>query len=197
VSVKAKRQHKSDGKDEKLEALFKFIDLLARKHRLNPEIALTIFQMLLQHSDKKGLSDEDIALSKGYKQSDVRRTLRLFYLNRIAKYRRGRHPETGATRFYWYIDLNNLNVILVWRKKQVLEKLKHRLEHEESNYFYRCPRDGTRYTFEEAFEYEFVCPKCGSVLEEEDNSEIKEILRSYIQRLQEEIEEDEKKLQAS
>ncbi len=181
----------------RLRSLLVFVDLLARKNRLDPEKALTIFKALLASSEDSGLSDEDISLKMGYKQSDVRRVLRTFYMYKLARYRRGKHPETGATRFYWYIDVNLLNSVLLWRKKAVLEKLKYRLQYEEENYFYRCPRDKTRYTFEEAYNYEFICPKCGSVLEEEDNTEIKKILSEYIKRLEEEIIEDERKIQSS
>ncbi|MCE4609432.1 MAG: transcription factor [Desulfurococcales archaeon] len=181
----------------RLRSLLVFVDLLARKNRLDPEKALTIFKALLASSEDSGLSDEDISLKMGYKQSDVRRILRTFYMYKLARYRRGKHPETGATRFYWYIDVNLLNSVLLWRKKAVLEKLKYRLQYEEENYFYRCPRDKTRYTFEEAYNYEFICPKCGSVLEEEDNTEIKKILSEYIKRLEEEIIEDERKIQSS
>ncbi|MEB3760361.1 MAG: transcription factor [Desulfurococcales archaeon] len=183
--------------ENRLRSLLLFVDLLARKNRLDPEKALTIFKALLASSEDSGLSDEDISLKMGYKQSDVRRILRTFYMYKLARYRRGKHPETGATRFYWYIDVNLLNSVLLWRKKAVLEKLKYRLQYEEENYFYRCPRDKTRYTFEEAYSYEFICPKCGSVLEEEDNTEIKKILSEYIKRLEEEIIEDERKIQSS
>ncbi len=194
-----KNASKKNSKETKqrLESLLKFVELLAQKNRLDPEKALIIFKALLASSEDSGLSDEDISLKMGYKQSDVRRILRTFYAYKLARYRRGKHPETGATRFYWYVDINLLNTVLLWRKKMVLEKLKHRLKYEEENYFYRCPRDKTRYTFEEAYSYEFICPKCGSVLEEDDNTEIKEILKDYIRRLEEEIAEDEKRLQSS
>ncbi len=187
----------SASEDRKLKALFRFIELLAIKNRLDPEKAVNIFKLLLEASEKKGVSDEDISTKMNYRQSDVRRILRTFYVYRLADYRRGKHPKTGATRYYWYVDLNRLNIILVWMKKMVVEKLCTRLQYEEENVFYVCPRDGTRYTFDEAYNYEFVCPKCGSILEEEDNSKIKKILREYIEWLEEEIKEDEAKIRAS
>jgi len=182
--------------DPKMISLLKFIRRLAREYGLDPDKAETIFRVLLETDADKGISDEELAQKLGYKQSDVRRVLRLLYVYRFANYRRGRHPRTGATRYYWYIDIMHLNIVLVWLKKAVLEKLKYRLEYEEANIFYRCPRDGTRYTFEEAFQYDFQCPRCGSILEEDDNTQTKKILASYIRRLEEEIEEDERRLRA-
>lgn len=177
-----------------MEALYEFIRLLARRRGLDPEKAVEIYKMILTRRDSKGLSDEDIVNKTGYRQSEVRKILRLFYELRLASYRRGRHPETGATRYYWYVDLTSVNNSLRWRKIQVLEKLKARLEYERSNTFYRCPTDGSRYTFDEAFEREFRCPKCDSVLEEEDNSWIIEVLEREIARLEEEIRRDEELL---
>ncbi len=179
-----------------LESLYSFIMKLARRNGLDPEKAVTIFRLLLSRQDGKGLSDEDLAGKTGFKQAEIRGILRMFYALRLASYRRGRHPETGATRYYWYVDPASVNMALYWRKVQVLEKLKARLEYERSNNFYRCPVDGTRYTFEEAFEYEFTCPKCDSLLEEEDNSDIVSILEEVISRLEEEIRRDEKTLRS-
>ncbi len=181
----------------KVEALYEFIRRLVARRNLDPEKAVTIFRMLLLRQDGRGLSDEEIAEKTGYKQSEIRNILRIFYNLRLASYRRGRHPVTGATRYYWFIDFSSVNMSLYWRKIQVLEKLRQRLEYEKSNTFFRCPADGSRYTFEEAFEYEFTCPKCNSLLEEEDNTRIVEFLEEYTARLEEEIRRDEKLLRGT
>ena len=49
----------------RLRSLLVFVDLLARKNRLDPEKALTIFKALLASSEDSGLSDEDISLKMG------------------------------------------------------------------------------------------------------------------------------------
>ncbi len=180
----------------KTEALYRFIKKLARKSNLNPENTVKIFTTLLSSTDGKGLSDEELSEHTGLRQGEIRNILRLFYSLRMVAYRRGRHPATGATRYYWYIDFSGINMSLYWRKIQVLERLRQRLEYEENNTFFRCPRDGARYTFEEAFEYEFTCPRCNSILVEEDNTKIKELLRRAIARLEEEIKRDEELLRA-
>jgi len=180
----------------RIEALYEFIRRLALKLGQDPEKAVTIFRMLLSRQDGKGLSDEDIAEQTGYKQAEIRNILRAFYQLRLASYRRGRHPQTGATRYYWFIDMASVNMSLYWRKVQVLEKLKAKLEYEKNNVFFVCPQDGSRYTFEEAFEFDFQCPKCSSVLEEEDNSDVIEVLEEEIRRLEEEIRRDEKILRS-
>ena len=179
-------------------SLRKFIMIMAEKKRLNPQNAIAVFDAILQHSGGKGISDEELAAMFGFSQSEVRKILRILYDNGLAKYRRGRHPETGATRYFWYIDLSAVNVVLVSRKREVVRRLKEKLKYEEENEFYYCPNHPLKkYTFDEAFSLNFQCPKCGHVLEQVDNSARIEILREIIRRLEEEIKEDEARIRAS
>jgi len=170
---------------------------LAYNKGLDPDKTIHILRLLSNNAGQKGLSDEDLEAITGYKQGEIRRILRLFYEIHIASYRRGRHPETGATRYYWRIDTETLNINLIRRKKAVLDKLRHRLKYEEGTTFYICPNDRTRYMFDEAFEYEFICPKCGALLEEDDNSLYVEVLKNTTRRLEEEITRDERRIYSS
>ncbi len=185
------------GNARKREALYEFIRRLAFKKKLDPDNAVRIFTTILGQGDTRGLSDEELSDITGIKQGEIRNVLRMLYELRMVGYRRGRHPVTGATRYYWYPDYAGINMTLYWRKKQVLEKLKQRLEYEENNTFFRCPREGVRYTFEEAYEYDFHCPRCSSMLVEEDNTKIKEVLRRAIAELEEEIKKDESILRST
>ena len=189
----------SNAKDEavhRLAPLFRFVEKLAYAHGLNPQNAAAIFNAILEASTGKGLSDEDLAGMFGLSQAEIRKILRILYDNGLAKYRRGRHPQTGATRYFWYIDIQSINNIILARKKIVLARLRERLRYERENEFYYCPNHRERYTFDEAFYYQFTCPKCGAVLELYDNSERIKILEEYVRRLEEEIRRDEEKLRA-
>ena len=176
------------------ELLEKFVRAVASMVRLDSDHAATILRKLLSEKNGKGLSDEELEELTNIRQGEIRRILRLLYELRLASYRRGKHPETGATRYYWKLNLHTINNVLLSRKKSVLRNLELKLEYEESNQFYYCPLDGSRYTFDEAYEYDFQCPKCGSILEEDDRSEIKEVLRLVISRLRESIARDEERL---
>lgn len=176
-----------------LSVLDRFVRLAARRARLDEEVASIIFRKLLDNSEK-GLSDEDLEMQTGIRQGEIRRILRLFYELRLASYRRGRHPETGATRYYWRINIHTLNNVFLARKKAVLNNLRLKLEYEDGNTFYYCPNDGTRFTFDEAYEYNFQCPKCGAILEEYDQSGAKEYLAMLIKRLEASIARDEERL---
>ncbi len=177
-----------------IEGLRRLIRLLAVSSGIDEALADDLFDLLLSVDPKKGISDEEVEALKGYKQADVRKVFRIFYDLRLASYRKGKQPETGSTRYYWYLDPKNLDASLLRRKKLVLEKLKMRLAYEKSNEFYVCPKDGSRYTFDYAFEYEFTCPKCGSMLIPDNNGPYVKVLEERVKKLEEEIKQDEAKL---
>lgn len=186
-------------KNEDMKSLEKFIEKLAEASEVDTKKALHIFKLISDPNNRNGLSDEDIEELTGYKQGEIRKILRVFYDARLAYYRKGKHPKLDTTRYYWKIDGDTTNSALLRRKKEVLNKLKLKLEYELNNTFYVCPNDNSRYTFSEAYGPggEFRCPRCGALLQPEDNSQLVEILEREIKRLEEEIAEDEKRLYSS
>ncbi|MCE4623909.1 MAG: transcription initiation factor IIE subunit alpha [Caldisphaeraceae archaeon] len=191
--MKGEWNEKEDNK-KYIEQLREYVRLLAMKAEADEKMASEILEILLKTDPERGISDEEIEGITGYRQSDVRKVLRVLYNAKLSTYKRGKHPESEATRYYWYIDMKSVSLAIVKRKKSVLEKLKSRLEYEKSHEFYKCPKDNTRYTFDDAFEYDFTCPKCGSLLEPDDNSSYIKVLEERIARLEEEIKSDEKKV---
>ncbi len=179
---------------EPLRSLEIFVARLAQQRNIEPMKAVHIFRLIYEQTPKGGLSDEDLENLTGYKQSEIRRVLRMLQETRLAVYRRGKHPKTEATRYYWRIDPETINVTLLNIKKRVLEKLKARLDYEESTTFYVCPSEGRKYTIEEAFENDFVCPSCGSPLVELDKLPRIAALQEAIRSLEEEIKRDEAKI---
>ncbi len=174
-----------------------FIRELAEKNDVDPQKAIHVFKIISDPGNTEGYSDDDIEALTGYKQAEVRKILRLLYDARIAYYRKGVHPSYGVARYFWKVDSNSINYVLLRRKKEVLEKVKQRLEYESSNEFYRCPRDGSRYTFNEAYVNDFKCTRCGSLLTLEDNSALVKALKEVVEKLKREIEEDERKIYGS
>ncbi len=150
--------------------------------------ARKVFKYLMETGEET--SDEAIANALELKVNDVRRALYSLSEYGFVSYRRVRDKNSGWYIYYWRINVEDINSILLVRKREILRKLKERLEYEESNSFYYCPIDGTRYTFEEAFENGFTCPRCGAELVFIDNDRIKHVLASRIRKLQEELERE-------
>jgi transcription initiation factor TFIIE subunit alpha len=148
----------------------------------------------LMKTTKDKLTDEEIANDLGMKINTVRRALYNLLEQGLVSYRRVRDKSSGWFVYYWSLNTDKLNVALLQRKEKVLSKLKARLRYEEENEFYVCPVDGSRYTFAEALEYDFKCPRCGEHLVHQDNTDIKEVLRERIARIEEELKRERKLL---
>ncbi|QKR01019.1 transcription factor [Metallosphaera tengchongensis] len=151
---------------------------------------LDVFSFLLDNRSE--LTDEDMANKLNIKVNEVRKKLYLLAEHGLVSYRRTRDKETGWYVYYWKANVDQINELLLSRKREILNKLRARLEYESTNEFYICPEDKSKYTFEEAFENEFKCPKCGVQLTYYDSAKMKEFLESKIREIEEEIERETK-----
>ncbi len=152
--------------------------------------AKEVFSYLLEQG--KELTDEEISRNTGIRVNAVRKALYSLSELGLISYRRIRDRNTGWYVYYWRINLENIDSILLTRKKEILKKLKERLEYERGNTFFICENEGIRYTFDEAFEYDFRCPRCGGNLVHVDNNEVIEILEKRIKTLEEELKRETK-----
>ena len=152
--------------------------------------AKEVFNYLLEQG--KELTDEEISRSTGIRVNAVRKALYSLSELGLISYRRIRDRNTGWYVYYWRINLENIDSILLTRKKEILKKLRERLEYEKGNTFFICENEGIRYTFDEAFEYDFRCPRCGGNLVHVDNNEVVEILEKRIKMLEEELKRETK-----
>lgn len=152
---------------------------------------INLLEFLL--NKKVEMTDDEIANELGIKVNEVRKRLYALADQGLVSYRRTRDKDSGWYIYYWKVNVDQINEILLNRKREVLEKLKSRLEYESNNEFYICPEDKNKYPFEEAFENEFKCPRCGSQLIYYDSKKIREFLEKKINQLQAEIEEETKR----
>lgn len=144
---------------------------------------------------KKGkeLTEGEIAEHTKLKISSIRRALNTLAESNLVVYRKVQLPDRARPIFYWRANESGIRSIILSRKRATLEKLKTLLDYEMSTYYYICPFDGARYTFEEALEYDFVCPRCGSVLQPDTRREERiRLLREVIERLERELSNEEK-----
>lgn len=166
--------------------------LLKLVEALTGDVGRKVFEVLLEHSGE--MSDEEIAQAVNLRINDVRKVLYELAKYGMVSYKRISTRDSLWYSYKWYIDEDALMRTLLQRKKSVLKKLEERLAYEESGVFYVCPVDGSRYSFDEAFENYFKCPRCGSDLVEVNNDAVVEYLRRLIDKLRQEIEEDERNI---
>ncbi len=169
-----------------MEHLYIFVERL-----YDPETR-EVFRILVENG--KELTEEEIAEKTGLKINAVRRALNKLMELGLVTYKRQRDVEAGKLIFQWLAHYENIRSLLISRKKAVIERLKARLEYEKENIFYVCPNDGLRLTFDEALEYDMVCPRCGTPLVPDEQQEERiELLEKLIKRLEEEIRREEKR----
>ncbi len=169
-------------REDTLSQLKVFIERL-----LDPE-ARDVFVYMFEAG--KEVTENEIAEATGLKINSVRRALNMLAEKGLITYRRVRVVDKNGRSnvvFYWKVNPENLKSIVESRKRAVIEKLRSLLEYEESTYYYVCPLDGTRYTLDEAMEYNFTCPRCGSMLVPDEERDLRiEVLKRVIRRLEDE-----------
>jgi len=133
------------------------------------------------------VTDEELAEELGLELNDVRRALFILYENDLASYRRVRDEDSGWLTYLWTFQYDNIPENLEEELHRLLEGLEERRDYERDHQFYLCEVDSIRFEFEEAMEFGFECPECGSPLESMENSRLLESVEERIAELRDEL----------
>lgn len=125
-------------------------------------------------------TDEEIANETGIKLNIVRKILYRLYDMGIASYKRSKDPETQWFTYSWKFEKDEIINRINKDSEKYLEMLNEELEREENSMFFICPQGHVRLDFDEASDYEFLCPACGEELEFQDNAETIEQIKDDI-----------------
>jgi transcription initiation factor TFIIE subunit alpha len=125
---------------------------------------------------KKNISEFKLAELIEHEVNKTRNMLYRLYHANLVNFIRKKDKKRGWYIYYWTFNPKRVQYLLISLRKGKLDKLKERLEREQENHFFICPNRCIRLDFEQAIGFEFKCPECGSLMEEEDNKlMIKEI----------------------
>ncbi len=117
-------------------------------------------------------TDEEIANKTGIKLNIVRKILYKLYDMGLASYKRSKDPETQWFTYSWKFEKEEVINRIIKDSQNYLTMLNEELDREENNMFFMCPQGHVRLDFDEASDYEFLCPACGEELEFQDNKQI-------------------------
>ncbi|WP_462315073.1 transcription factor E [Methanobrevibacter sp.] len=140
------------------------------------ESNLAIVQALIDGVD----TDEEIANKTGIKLNIVRKILYKLYDLGLASYKRSKDPETQWFTYTWKFEKDEVINRIIKDSEDYLKMLKDELEREENNMFFICPQGHVRLVFDDASDYEFLCPACGEELEFQDNADTIEQIKEDI-----------------
>lgn len=133
------------------------------------------------------VTDEELAEELDLELNDVRRALFILYENDLANYRRLRDEDSGWLTYLWTLEYDSIPENLREEMHQLLGALEERREYEQTHEFFLCEVDAIRFEFEEAMEFGFECPQCGSDLQSLDNDHLVEAMDERIDELSEEL----------
>jgi transcription initiation factor TFIIE subunit alpha len=139
------------------------------------ENSLTIIKCLLEGK----ITDEEISEEIELRLNIVRRILYKLYDAGLASYKRSKDPETQWYTYSWKFDKESVIDTISKKYEESKEEIEESLAYEEDNMFFACI-NGCRFNFEEASEYNFVCPECEKTLEYQDNSSLITELKEQI-----------------
>jgi transcription initiation factor TFIIE subunit alpha len=136
------------------------------------------------------VTDEELAEELGLELNDVRRALFILYENDLASYRRLRDEDSGWLTYLWTFEYDKIPEQLEEEMHRLLAALEARHEYELQNEFYLCEQCGIRFEFDEAMEFGFECPQCGSSVEPMENTRLLDAMEGRIEALRDELNVD-------
>ena len=133
------------------------------------------------------VTDEELAEELGLELNDVRRALFILYENDLASYRRLRDEDSGWLTYLWTFEYDKIPEQLQSEMHRLLDALEQRQEYEYNNEFYLCEVCGIRFEFDEAMDFGFECPECGSPVDAMENTALVGSMEERIDALRDEL----------
>ena len=135
-----------------------------------------VLQLVKVLKNKKNISEFKLAENIKQEVNLTRNMLYRLYDSNLVSFIRKKDKKKGWYIYYWTFNARRIKHLVVSLKKKELDKLKERLLREKNGNFYLCNTKCIRLDFEQSINFEFKCPECGELINQEDNSEkIKEI----------------------
>ncbi len=148
--------------------------------RLAVKTAIT----LLKKKDE-GLSEDKIASTLNVETGEIRKVLQVLFKHCLIEAEKEIvDPDRGRYETRWYLSESIVSKVLKNRAKRVAEVLKNILDIAKSEAYYYCPNCYRRYSVDEAYDYDFKCPRDETSLAQSDQTQEVEYLIRVIRLLQ-------------
>ena len=147
------------------------------------ERAVPIIEYL---KNRKNVSEFIIADKVKMDMQTTRNILYTLNSYNVATYIRRKDRKKGWYISYWTFNRKRVKDLTEKLRKEKIVKLSERLNKEEANKgnFFICTQACARLDFEQATEFEFKCPECGNLLNQQDNTKTIENIKERIKDLE-------------
>jgi len=133
--------------------------------------------------NKKNTSEFIIAEKTGFEINTTRNILYKLYHANMVSFTRKKDKQKGWYIYYWTFKPKRIKDILISLKKKRLEKLQEQLHRENASFFFRCSANCMRLNFDQAVDFNYKCPECGSLMEQENSDAKKAQIKQEIEEL--------------
>lgn len=138
---------------------------------------------------RTNVSEFDLATKTKKDIKIIRKMLYALHNYNLVGFTRKKDKQKGWYIYYWTLLPENIKFNYYKMKKNLLEKLKARLEEEKRELFFSCPNKCVRLNFDQAMDFEFRCPECGELSNQDNSEEQIKKLQSKIDQLEAEFAE--------
>ncbi len=146
-----------------------------------------VIPLVKELKNKKNVSEFKLAESLELEVNLTRNMLYRLYHANLVSFTRRKDKKKGWYIYYWTFKIKQIKYVAMNLKKQRLEKLKDRLSREKDSSFFECPNTCMRLDFDSAINFEFKCPECGELMQQEQNEKKVAEIEKEIKELEKEI----------
>ncbi len=146
--------------------------------------ALPLVQTL---KNKKNVSEFKIAESTKQQINETRNILYRLHNANLVSFIRKKDKKKGWYIYYWTFNPKRITDLRTGIKKQRMERLMERLEREQHNDFFLCDNKCIRLNFDQSTDFNYKCPECGQLMQQENNREKISSLKKDIAKLTKEL----------
>jgi transcription initiation factor TFIIE subunit alpha len=137
--------------------------------------------------DQENISEFKLAEKLRLTVNNVRNMLYRLQAHNLVTSTRKKDKKKGWYIYYWTFNISQAKSLIRVVKTRKLEHLKDRLRSEIQESFYICPQKCVRFKMENAMDYDFKCPECGNLLQEENNMDFILKIKNTIMELEGEL----------
>ncbi len=142
--------------------------------------------------ERQNISEFELASKIKKDIKVIRRLLYVLYNNNLVYFSRKKDKDKGWYIYYWTLSPDNIRFLYYKKKKEQLTRWQEQLERERKELFFTCPQRCVRLTFDHAMDFEFHCPECGELAQQDSTQDKISQLKQQITSLQKELWEEER-----
>lgn len=138
---------------------------------------------------KDNTSEFDLATKTKKDIKVIRKLLYILYNHNLVSFTRKKDKIKGWYIYYWTLVPDSVKFNYFKMKRDLLERLKQQVEDEKKELFFACTQRCLRMNFDHAMDFEFRCPECGELVNQDNGEEIIKGLHKQISELEIELKE--------